>query len=328
MTVSPIENLFNTLDETALILQEELACTYLEAIAESGENLFHGDILQDELTELTTKRLQKKYSEAGLENMEKEQIRKALQLAILKGMKESSQPNHQMTPDAIGMFLSYLTGKFTKGSQDLRLLDPAIGTGNLLTTVLNGLSDKKVASVGVDVDDLLVKLAYIGANLQKHPLELFNQDSLEPLFIDPVDLVISDLPVGYYPNDLRAADYELQSDKGHSYSHHLFIEQSVKHTKPGGYLLFLVPNHLFESEEAKKLHGYFKEHVYIQGLLQLPMSLFKNEQSAKSILILQKKKDDVKPPKEVLMANMPSLSNPKAMENMLAKMDQWFKENK
>lgn len=328
MTVSPIENLFNTLDETALILQEELACTYLEAIAESGENLFHGDILQDELTELTTKRLQKKYSDAGLESMEKEQIRKALQLAILKGMKESSQPNHQMTPDAIGMFLSYLTGKFTKGSQDLRLLDPAIGTGNLLTTVLNGLSDKKVASVGVDVDDLLVKLAYIGANLQKHPLELFNQDSLEPLFIDPVDLVISDLPVGYYPNDLRAADYELQSDQGHSYSHHLFIEQSVKHTKPGGYLLFLVPNHLFESEEAKKLHGYFKEHVYIQGLLQLPMSLFKNEQSAKSILILQKKKEDVKPPKEVLMANMPSLSNPKAMENMLAKMDQWFKENK
>ncbi|TYR76954.1 class I SAM-dependent methyltransferase [Rossellomorea vietnamensis] len=328
MTVSPIENLFNVLDDTALILQEELSCTYLEAIAESGENLFHGDILQDELTELTKKRLQKKYSDAGLESMEKEQIRKAMQLAILKGMKESSQPNHQMTPDAIGMFLSYLTGKFTKGSGDLRLLDPAIGTGNLLTTVLNGLADKKVSSVGVDVDDLLVKLAYIGANLQKHPLELFNQDSLEPLFIDPVDLVISDLPVGYYPNDLRAADYELKSDKGHAYSHHLFIEQSVKHTKPGGYLFFLVPNHLFESEEAKKLHGYFKKHVYIQGLLQLPMSLFKNEHSAKSILILQKKKEDVKPPKEVLMANMPSLSNPKAMENMLAKMDQWFKENK
>ncbi|MGM0843951.1 MAG: class I SAM-dependent methyltransferase [Bacillota bacterium] len=328
MTVSPIENLFNILDETALILQEELSCTYLEAIAESGENLFHQDTLQDELTELTKKRLQKKYSEAGLDNMEKEEIRKALQLAILKGMKESSQPNHQMTPDAIGMFLSYLTGKFTKGSDELRLLDPAIGTGNLLTTVLNGLSDKKAASVGVEIDDLLIKLAYIEANLQKHPLELFNQDSLEPLFIDPVDVVISDLPVGYYPNDLRAADYELKSDNGHSYSHHLFIEQSVKHTKPGGYLFFLVPNHLFESEEAKKLHGYFKEHVYIQGLLQLPMSLFKSEHSAKSILILQKKKADIKPPKEVLMANMPSLSNPKAMENMLTKMDLWFRENK
>ncbi|WP_421380479.1 class I SAM-dependent methyltransferase [Bacillus salacetis] len=328
MTVSPTEMLFNVLDETALILQEELSCTYLEAIAETGENLFHQDILQDELTELTKKRLQKKYDEAGLGQIGKEQIRKALQLAILKGMKQSSQPNHQMTPDAIGMFISYLVGKFTKGSQELRVLDPAVGTGNLLTTVLNGLADKKVESVGVDIDDLLVKLSYVGANLQKHPLQLFNQDSLEPLFIDPVDAVISDLPVGYYPNDLRAADYELKSDEGHSYSHHLFIEQSIKHTKPGGYLFFLVPNHLFESEEAKKLHAYFKEQVYIQGLLQLPMSLFKNEHSAKSILILQKKKADVKPPKEVLMANMPSLSNQKAMENMLAKMDQWFKQNK
>ncbi|EDL65351.1 class I SAM-dependent methyltransferase [Bacillus sp. SG-1] len=328
MTVSPTENLFNVLDETALILQEELSYTYLEAVAESGENLFHQDVLQDELNELSKKRLEKKYAEAGLEQMGKEQIRKALQLAMLKGMKESSQPNHQMTPDAIGMFISYLVGKFTSGSQEIRVLDPAVGTGNLLTTVLNGLGDKKTASIGADIDDLLIKLSYIGANLQKHPLQLFNQDSLEPLFIDPVDVVISDLPVGYYPNDLRAAEYELKSDEGHSYSHHLFIEQSIKHTNPGGYLFFLVPNHLFESDEAKKLHAFFKDQVYIQGLLQLPMSLFKNEQSAKSILILQKKKADIKPPKEVLMANMPSLSNQKAMENMLGKLEQWFKENK
>jgi site-specific DNA-methyltransferase (adenine-specific) len=328
MTVSPTENLFNVLDETASILQEELSCTYLEAIAESGENLFHQNVVQDELNELTQKRLQKKYAEVDLNDTGKEQIRKALQLAILKGMKESSQPNHQMTPDAIGMFISYLVGKFTKGWKELQLLDPAVGTGNLLTTVLNGLTDKEVSSVGIDIDDLLIKLAYVGANLQKHPLQLFNQDSLEPLFIDPVDVVISDLPVGYYPNDLRAADYELKSETGHSFAHHLFIEQSIKHTNPGGYLFFLVPNHLFQSEEAKKLHDYFKEQVYIQGLLQLPLSLFKNEKSAKSILILQKKKADIKPPKEVLMANMPSLSNQKAMENMLAKMDQWFKENK
>ncbi|WP_409251630.1 class I SAM-dependent methyltransferase [Bacillus sp. SCS-153A] len=328
MTVSPTENLFNVLDETALILQEELSCTYLEALAESGENLFHKNILQDELNELSKKRLEKKYEDAGLDQMDKEQIRKALQLAMLKGLKESSQPNHQMTPDAIGMFISYLVGKFTKGSEEIRVLDPAVGTGNLLTTVLNGLGGKKSASVGVDIDDLLIKLAYIGANLQKHPLELFNQDSLEPLFIDPVDIVVSDLPVGYYPNDLRAADYVLKSDEGHSYAHHLFIEQSIKHTNPGGYLFFLVPNHLFESDEAKKLHAFFKEQVYIQGLLQLPMSLFKNEHSAKSILILQKKKADIKPPKEVLMANMPSLSNQKAMENMLSKMEEWFKQNK
>ena len=51
-------------------------------------------------------------------------------------MKESVQPNHQMTPDTIGMFIGYLLKKFIKNNT-YRLLDPAVGTGNLLTTVLN-----------------------------------------------------------------------------------------------------------------------------------------------------------------------------------------------
>ena len=96
-----------------------------------------------------------------------------------------------------------------------------------------------IRAFGVDVDDLLIKLAYVGANLQQQPTEFFNQDALEPLFIDPVDLIVCDLPIGYYPNDVQAAEYELSSSKGHSYAHHLFIEQSIKHTIPGGYLFFL-----------------------------------------------------------------------------------------
>ena len=140
-------------------------------------------------------------------------------------------------------------------------MDPAVGTGNLLTTVINQELDKSIEGIGVEIDDLLIKLAYINANLQEHPIQFFNQDSLEPLFIEPVDAVISDLPVGYYPNDVRAADYQLKADEGHSYAHHLFIEQSIKHVKSGGYLFFVIPNGLFESEQSKKLHEFLKETV-------------------------------------------------------------------
>src|SRR4051812_17550386 len=212
MNISPVEELFTLFNETALILQEEFACSYLEALADTGENLFQGAILQEELSELTVKRLKKQYSELSLDQFSNEDLRKAYQLVILKGMKENVQPNHQMTPDTVGMLVAYLVDKFVK-SPSFRLLDPAIGTGNLLTTVLNYIK-RNVDAVGVDVDDLLLKLAYINANLQEHPIELFNQDSLEPLFIDPVDAVISDLPVGYYPNDVRASDYELSSEIG------------------------------------------------------------------------------------------------------------------
>ncbi|WP_066063492.1 class I SAM-dependent methyltransferase [Neobacillus soli] len=326
MKISPVEQLFTLFNETAVLLQEELNCTYLEALAETGENLFHGSVLQDELSELTVKRLEKQYEQHHLEKFSNEEIRKAYQLVILKGMKESVQPNHQMTPDSVGMLVGYLVERFMK-QPSFRLLDPAVGTGNLLTTVLNHLH-KKVASVGVEIDDLLIKLAYVNANLQEHSIELFNQDSLEPLFIDPVDAVIGDLPVGFYPNDVRALDYQLKANEGHSYAHHLFIEQSVRHTAPGGYLFLIMPNGLFESKQAGKLHEFFKENVIVQGLLQLPTSMFKNKNAAKSILILQKMGEGVLPPKQALLVDLPSLSNMTEMDKILIQMEKWFQENK
>ncbi|MDP4104967.1 MAG: class I SAM-dependent methyltransferase [Bacillota bacterium] len=324
MKISPVEELFTLFNETAIVLQEEMSCTYLEALAETGENLFHSSILQEELSELTVKRLKKQYEQVNLERFSKEEIRKAFQLAILKGMKENIQPNHQMTPDTVGILVGYLVSKFVQKTE-YRLLDPAVGTGNLLTTVLNQQAQKNIESFGADIDDILIKLAYVNANLQEHSVRFFHQDSLEPLFLDPIDVVVSDLPVGFYPNDLRAADYQIKAKEGHTFSHHLFIEQSVKHTIPGGYLFFLIPNGLFESEQAPLLHEYIKEHLIVQGLIQLPETMFKNKNAEKSILILQKKGENIQPPKQALLVQLPSLSSAAVMEKVLGKMDEWFK---
>ncbi|MFJ5621922.1 class I SAM-dependent methyltransferase [Peribacillus loiseleuriae] len=328
MKFAPIEELFHIFDETAHILQEELSCTYLDALGETGENIFHGKVLQEEVSELAQKRLMKHYQEFTLDKYQKEEIRKAYQLAILKGMKESIQPNHQMTPDAVGMFVSYLIGKFTNEQATLSMLDPAVGTGNLMYTILNYLADKNITSYGVDVDETLIRLAYAGANLQEHEVQFFNQDSLEPLFIDPADVVVSDLPIGYYPNDVRASEYKLAADKGHSYAHHLFIEQSIMHLKDGGYTFFIVPNNLFLSEEAPKLNGFLRKYTHIQGLVQLPLSMFKNEQSAKSILILQKHKEGVRAPKEALLVQLPKLSDAVKTKSIMDQIDTWFRQEK
>ena len=328
MKSTPVEQLFYEFDETAQILQSELSCTYLDALGETGENFFQGKVLQDEISEVSKKRLAKHYADFSPEKYEKEAIRKAYQLAILKGMQQSVQPNHHMTPDAVGMFVSYLVGKFTKDQKEIVMLDPAIGTGNLLFAILNQLTDKNIASYGVEIDETLIRLAYAGANLQEHPLEFFNQDSLEPLFIDPSDVVVSDLPIGYYPNDVRAAEYELKADKGHSYAHHLFIEQGVKHAKDGGHLFFIVPNNLFVSEEAPKLNDFLKKHTHIQGMVQLPLSMFKSQAAAKSILILQKKKEGIEAPKKALLVQLPKLSDFEATRSVMQQMDDWFKEEK
>ena len=193
MKISTVEELFTIINRTALLIQEEISCTYLEALAETGENLFQGTILQEELSDKNKKHLEELYSQVELSKFENEELRKAYQLVILKGMKENVQANHQMTPDAVGMLIAYLVNKLVN-KPSFTLLDPAVGTGNFLATVINQLyPNKEIEAFGIEVDDLLLRLAYVNANLQKHPIQFFNQDSLEPLYVDPVDVIICDL---------------------------------------------------------------------------------------------------------------------------------------
>ncbi|MBK5450763.1 class I SAM-dependent methyltransferase [Bacillus sp. TH22] len=324
-----VETLFSIFDSSTVVLRKELDVTYLEALVETGDNLFEGAILQEELSESTIERLNREYSTFNEETYKGEEIRKAFQLAILKGMKEGVQANHEMTPDAVGMFMSYLFHKFMQGQKEITVLDPAIGTGNLMTTLFNSAKEELTMSgFGVEVDEVLIKLALVNANLQKHAIEFFHQDGLAPLYIDPVDAVVSDLPIGYYPNEIVASEYTLKANEGMSYAHHLFIEQSVKHTKEGGYLFFLVPNFIFESDQAPKLHAFIKETCFIQGLLQLPVSMFKNEKNAKSIFVLQKKGQGVTMPKQALLVELPKFSNMKAMENVMDQLNTWFATHK
>src|SRR5690606_29528702 len=106
----------------------------------------------------------------------------------------------------------------------------------------------------------LIQLAGEIAELIEQPIQLYHQDALRPLLVDPVDVVVCDLPVGFYPNDDIAKNYELCSKEGMSYAHHLYIEQALNYTKDGGYLIFLIPATLFESEQAEMLHKFLKKY--------------------------------------------------------------------
>lgn len=264
-----------------------------------------------------------------VEGAAKEDMRKAIQIAILKGMRKNTQPNHQMTPDTLGLLVSYFVEQFyeeelKKGA--ISVADLAVGTGNLMFTVMNAL-EGKIMATGVEVDELLIRLAAATAELIEQPFSLYRQDSLEALLVDPVDAVVCDLPVGYYPNEEVALDYELCAAEGMSYSHHLFIEQSLKHTKEGGYLFFLIPATLFESEQAKELHQFIKKHAWIQAVIQLPEGMFTSRAHEKSILILQKQGAELKAPREVLLAKVPNMGNKEALAMFFEKVQMW-KESK
>ncbi len=320
-----IEILFTYLDETALLLEKHGSMTYLEGIIGAGENIFHHEVCQD-VEESVKQSLLEQLSSIADVQYDAEQIRKAFQLAVLKGMKDAVQPHHSMTPDAVSLFMSYLVNKVVgKKKEPQTLLDLAVGSGNLLHTLLNQVGFPLQAR-GVEVDETLLQLAYVSANLQKHDVDLFHRDSIEPLPFSEVDLVVADLPVGYYPKDDVAVNYELRRENGHSYLHYLMIEQGIKMTKPGGYLVILIPNFLFESDQSEQLNKFIKSEANVIGLLQLPQTLFQSEKHGKSIFILQRRAEWVKPPKQALMAELPSFSNKEALASMMEQLNKWFEK--
>ena len=305
------EQIFSFLNEKAENYERNEGIPFLEGVLQSLEDV-----------------LEENQSWIG-EEASKEEIRKAIQIAILKGMRKSSQPNHQMTPDTLGLLVGYFVEQFHENKLrdgQLSIFDPAVGTGNLLLTVMNKL-EGNVEATGVEVDELLIRLAADTAELLHQPITLYHQDALQKMLVDPVDTVICDLPVGYYPNEEVAVEYELCAHEGMSYAHHLFIEQSINYTKPGGYLFFLVPSNLFESEQAKELHKYLKKTVWIQAVIQLPENLFASKAHEKSILILQKQEKSLKAPREVLLAKVPNMSNKNALSMFFEKVQIWKENN-
>ncbi|WP_039043951.1 class I SAM-dependent methyltransferase [Sporosarcina sp. ZBG7A] len=256
----------------------------------------------------------------------KEEIRRGLQLAILKGMRQNVQAHHQMTPDAIGMLIARISSFLLPQKEMVQLLDPAAGTGNLLLTVMNSL-EVPASSVAVEIDELLARLIVAGADLMEQTIRIYVQDALRPLLVDPVDLAVCDLPVGYYPDDENALNFEMMPADGHAYAHHLFIEQTIHHLKPEGYGIFIVPSSLFESAQAGELHTYLKKHTIIRGILQLPQTLFKNAAQSKSLLILQKPSERAMPTPDVLLATVPDMTDKQAMISFFNKMEDWAKES-
>ncbi|AVK95890.1 class I SAM-dependent methyltransferase [Lysinibacillus sphaericus] len=302
-----IEKLFGMLNEHAEKIEKEQDATLLEGVLDGLEAWLDGEV---------------DFSQQGAT---KEDVRKSIQIAILKGMRKGSQPNHQMTPDTLGLLVGYFVEQIFADrleKEKLTIMDPAVGTGNLLLTVMN-LLDGKLEASGVEVDELLIQLAASTADLTEQPVSLYRQDALQDLLVDPVDAIVCDLPVGYYPNEEVALDYELCASEGMSYAHHLFIEQSINYTKDGGYLFFLAPTHLFESEQSKQLHKYIQKHAWIQAIIQLPETMFANKALEKSIVILQKQGEAFKAPKEVLLAKVPNMQNKQALALFFEKVKMW-----
>jgi site-specific DNA-methyltransferase (adenine-specific) len=279
MNFEKIEEAFGLLLENIQTIQNQLGTNFYDALIE--QNAAYLGEAEDELIGKNNQCLREL-------DLTAEEWRRTFQFLFIKANQtEPMQHNHQFTPDSIGFLLTFLLDELVAG-QTASVLEIGSGTGNLAQTILHH-SQKQLDYLGVEVDDLLIDLSASMAEVMDSGISFVQGDAVRPQILKESQIIISDLPVGYYPNDAIAQRYQVASSEGHTYAHHLLMEQSLKYLAQDGYAIFLAPNNLLTSDQSPLLKAWLQDQASVVATIALPTNLFGNPNQAKSIFILQKK---------------------------------------
>ena len=287
MNFEKIEKAYGYLLENTQTIQNDLQTNFYDALVEQNA------IYLDGQTELT---LVKENNQRLKDlNLNKEEWRRSFQYLLMKAAQtEPLQANHQFTPDGIGFLLVFLVDQLASSDQ-VDVLEMGSGTGNLAQTLMNNCQ-RSLDYLGLEMDDLLIDLAASMAEVMKSDVNFAQGDAVRPQVLKESDVIISDLPVGYYPDDAIASRYQVASPQGHTYAHHLLIEQSLKYLKPGGVAIFLAPNDLLTSGQSPLLKKWMQDHAQVLAMVTLPENLFRSANLAKTIFVFRKQEEAVVQP--------------------------------
>ena len=335
MAVDYLKATYDIIHESNQTLMGALDETYIEALFETLQNLVTQQVQQidgepsDDVVETLTKR----YQSLDWSKVDAETFRKAFQMSFLQVDRYDQLPaNYQMTPEAIALLMGYFAVKVSQTSTQsdtLSVFDPAFGTGNLWNIVQNELlkNGRRVEGFGYDNDELLLDIADQSLQLMGLAPQLFHGDSLQNLYISPMDLIVSDLPVGYYPIQQNLNDFKTaftDNEKSLPYTHYLMIEQSLRYLKPGKWGLFLVPADLTNDQHFVDLIKGINHYGYFQAFLELPENLFRHQSGRKAILMVQKAENQAKQAEPVLAGEIPDLKAIEQMSQFIDSFDRWL----
>ncbi len=315
MNFEKIEKAYGYLLENTQTIQTDLQTNFYDALVEQNA------IYLDGQTELT---LVKENNQRLKDlNLNKEEWRRSFQYLLMKAAQtEPLQANHQFTPDGIGFLLVFLVDQLASSDQ-VDVLEIGSGTGNLAQTLMNNCQ-RSLDYLGLEIDDLLIDLAASMAEVMKADVNFAQGDAVRPQVLKESDVIISDLPVGYYPDDAIASRYQVASPQGHTYAHHLLIEQSLKYLKPGGVAIFLAPNDLLTSEQSPLLKKWMQDHAQVLAMVTLPENLFRSANLAKTIFVFRKQEEAVIQP---FVYPLTDLQNQEDVMKFRESFQNWNKES-
>lgn len=296
-----VEKLFDILDNSASRYYEIMKLPYLEGLVRTCENILSNTV-EEENEELKNE-LFSMIEEIKDIEFNKEEIRKAVQYSCLRGLKHQGISNQMITPESIGIFFSYLVEKlYDKGS--LLILDPLVGTGNLITSLANNLN-KELSLVGVENYIEYYKLSRTLFGMLDYGDNIYYQDILS------FNNISSDLIV----TDFSGID-------------HQEIFKIIKHSfdliLDSGYMISVIDNDFFDNFNLKDFIYEVKDRWHFFGMIVLPNSIFKNVK--KSIFILQRIGESFVRPEKFLVADLPEFSNEEEMIKVIKQLNDWFEK--
>ena len=315
MDFEKIEQAYTYLLENVQIIQNDLTTNFYDALIEQNGIYLDGQTNLEDV----------KKNNQALKRLalRKEEWLRTYQFLLMKAAQtEPLQANHQFTPDAIGHLMIFLIEQLCP-AENLSLLELGSGMGILGASFLTSMN-KKVDYLGIELDDLLIDLAASMAEVMDLQMGFVQGDAVRPQVLKESDIIVSDLPIGYYPDDQIASRYQVAAKDEHTYAHHLLMEQSLKYLKTGGYAIFLAPTDLLTSPQSDLLKSWLTDQAQLVAILALPEDLFAQGAQSKTIFVLQKKVGEGTEP---FVYPLTSLRDPEILLEFKENFQNWCQEH-
>ncbi len=287
------ELLYDIFDESIKKLYEIEKGTYLNLLCITANCLSKGEIVVS-CTEEEEAQLEEIYSKISDVDLNVDVIKKVFMLHVLKGFKEQGISFANHTPDKIAQVMAFIGVKLIEGVENPKVLDPLVGTGNLLFSFLNLITDNIEDVFCCELNEELVRVCESLSNLLEYKIEIFNQDTLSTHFSN-MDLIISDIT----------------DDKDHVLYH-------LNSLKENGYMVLLMKNSLLSDQEFKT--ELFKEGSLL-GVITLDKELFKGE--LRSIVLIKKDINN----KNCLLLEIPSFESSTYIKEII-KLQDWLERKR
>ena len=315
MDFEKIEQAYTYLLENVQIIQNDLVTSFYDALIEQNGIYLDGqtNLEQVKKNNQALKRLA----------LRKEEWLRTYQFLLMKASQtEPLQANHQFTPDAIGRLMIFIIEQLWP-IEALSLLELGSGMGILGANFLTSMN-KKVDYLGIEIDDLLIDLAASMAEVMDLQMGFVQGDAVRPQVLKESDVIVSDLPIGYYPDDQIASRYQVAAKDEHTYAHHLMMEQSLKYLKTGGFAIFLAPSNLLTSPQSDLLKSWLTEQAQLVAIIALPEDLFAQGAQSKTIFVLRKKVGEGLEP---FVYPLTSLRDPEILLEFKENFQNWCQEH-